>query len=159
MGQKDNFKLAKVIVGVIIFAVIALVFTHIPDAFAQGVSGTQAGDAGGFVPCGNEATNPCTVGHLFSAFIVIINYLIAMAGFIAVVAIVVAGLQMVYSQGQEGLKEAKGRLSGAVIGLVLVAAAFIGINAIFAGSLSVGVKEGGSVLTSPLEYIKNGPSK
>ncbi len=117
---------------------------------------TQNGDAGGFVPCGNEATNPCQIGHLFSAFVVIINYLIAMAGFIAVIAIVYAGLMMVYSQGQEQLKEAKGRISGAVIGLVLVAAAFIIINAIFAGSLSIGVKSGGSILSSPLDYIQNG---
>lgn len=117
---------------------------------------TQNGDAGGFVPCGNEATNPCQIGHLFSAFVVIINYLIAMAGFIAVIAIVYAGFMMVYSQGQEQLKEAKGRISGAVIGLVLVAAAFIIINAIFAGSLSIGVKSGGSILSSPLDYIQNG---
>lgn len=117
---------------------------------------TQNGDAGGFVPCGNEATNPCQIGHLFSAFVVIINYLIAMAGFIAVIAIVYAGFMMVYSQGQEQLKAAKGRISGAVIGLVLVAAAFIIINAIFAGSLSIGVKSGGSILSSPLDYIQNG---
>ena len=117
---------------------------------------TQNGDAGGFVPCGNEATNPCQIGHLFSAFVVIINYLIAMAGFIAVIAIVYAGFMMVYSQGQEQLKEAKGRISGAVIGLVLVAAAVIIINAIFAGSLSIGVKSGGSILSSPLDYIQNG---
>ncbi len=117
---------------------------------------TQNGDAGGFVPCGNEATNPCQIGHLFSAFVVIINYLIAMAGFIAVIAIVYAGFMMVYSQGQEQLKAAKGRISGAVIGLVLVAAAFIIINAIFAGSLSIGVKSGGNILSSPLDYIQNG---
>lgn len=120
-------------------------------------TGTTNGDEGGFVPCGNNATEPCQIGHLFSAFIVIINYLIAMAGFIAVIAIVYAGFMMVYSQGEGQLKEAKGRLSGAVIGLVLVAAAFVLINAIFTGSLSIGVKQGGDVLTSPLDYIKNGP--
>lgn len=111
------------------------------------------GDKGGFVPCGNTADNPCQIGHLFSAFIVIINYLIVMAGFVAVLAIVFAGFMMIYSQGQEKLKEAKGRLSGAIIGLVLVAAAFILINALFAGSLSIGVKDGSKILSDPLEYI------
>ena len=124
----------------------------------ENTSGTTNGDAGGFVPCGNTADNPCQIGHLFSAFVVIVNYLIAMAGFIAVIAIVYAGFMMVYSQGQEALKEAKGRLSGAVIGLVLVAAAFVLINAIFAGSLSIGVRNGGSILTSPLEYILSTPT-
>jgi hypothetical protein len=114
------------------------------------------GDAGGFVPCGNTAGTPCQIGHLFSAFVVIVNYLIAMAGFIAVIAIVFAGFMMIYSQGQEQLKTAKGRLSGAVVGLVLVAAAFVLINALFAGSLSIGVNDGAKVLTSPLEYIKSG---
>ncbi len=114
-------------------------------------------DAGGFVPCGNTADNPCQIGHLFSTFVVIINYLIAMAGFVAVVAIVYAGFMMVYSQGQDQLKAAKGRLSGAIIGLVLVAAAFVLINAIFSGSLSLGVRQGGNILSDPLEYIKNGP--
>jgi hypothetical protein len=144
-----NSNLAKVIVGAIIVGVVAIIFSQAPEVLAQ-----TNGDAGGFVPCGNTADNPCQVGHLFSAFIVIINYLITMAGFIAVLAIVYAGFLMIYSQGQEQLKEAKGRFSGAVIGLVLVAAAFILINALFTGSLSVGVKDGANILSNPLDYIK-----
>ncbi len=111
------------------------------------------GSKGGFVPCGNTADNPCQIGHLFSAFIVIINYLMAMAGFVAVLAIIFAGFMMIYSQGQEKLKEAKGRFTGAIFGLVLVAAAFVLINSLFAGSLSIGVKDGGKILSDPLEYI------
>lgn len=163
--QKQNTKqnLANYILvamlGVSLVLVIGLMFYSSPEVLAQGTTAPQNGDAGGFVPCGNDATQPCQIGHLFSAFVVIINYLIAMAGFIAVIAIVYAGFMMVYSQGQEQLKAAKGRLSGAVIGLVLVAAAFILINAIFAGNLSIGVQEGGTILSSPLEYIKNSPPK
>ncbi len=108
----------------------------------------------GFVPCGNEADNPCTIHHLFKAFVVIVNYLITMAGFVAIAAIVYAGFLMVISQGQERLKEAKARLSGAIIGLVLVAAAFVLTNALFAGEFSVGVKNGEKILSSPLEYIR-----
>lgn len=160
MTQKSN-KIFGVLVGVIVVIAAVFVVTHAPsfaqEAFAQTTT-TQNGDAGGFVPCGNEATNPCKIDHLFSTFVVIINYLIAMAGFIAVIAIAYAGFMMVYSQGQEQLKTAKGRLSGAVIGLVLVAAAFVLINAIFSGSLSIGVRDGSGILSSPLEYIKNGSS-
>lgn len=169
MNQKQKFKLfqnnfavlliavAAVISAVFIFTVIA---THAPHALAQtntnnSTTAPSSGDAGGFVPCGNTADNPCQIGHLFSAFVVIINYLIAMAGFVAVLAIVYAGFMMVYSQGQEQLKAAKGRLSGAIIGLILVAAAFVLINAIFAGSLSIGVNNGANILSSPLDYINN----
>lgn len=147
--MKYNSSLAKVIVGVVIAAVAIIIFSQAPQVFAQANDGSA-----GFVPCGNTADAPCQIGHLFSAFIVIINYLITMAGFIAVIAIVYAGFMMIYSQGQEQLKAAKGRFSGAVIGLVLVAAAFILINAIFAGSFSLGVRDGANILTSPLEYIK-----
>lgn len=116
---------------------------------------TTNGDSGGFVLCGNTADQPCTIGHLFAAFIVIINYLIAMAGFIAVAAIVFAGFQMIYSQGQDGLKAAKSRFSGAVIGLVLVAAAYLIINSLISGRFSVGVCDDKLILASPLQYIQN----
>ncbi len=76
-----------------------------------------------------------------------------MAGFVAVAAIVYAGLLMVWSRGEDGLREAKGRFTGAVIGLVLVAAAFVIINALLAGSLSIGVCNGEKILTDPKAYI------
>jgi amino acid transporter len=157
MVKKHTHFLAKFFVGMMLVLMTLFVGSNAAMVFAAD-SGPENGDAGGFVPCGNESTNPCTVDHLFSAFVVIINYLISMAGFIAVVAIVFAGFQMVYSQGQDQLKSAKGRLSGAVIGLVLVAAAYIIVNAIFAGSVSLGVRQGADVLANPFNYIKNGPT-
>lgn len=108
----------------------------------------------GFVICGNTADTPCNVAHLFRAFIIIINYLITMAGFVAVFFIVVAGVQMTASQGQEMHKQAIQRLSGAIIGLVLVAVAFVLVNSLLAGSLNLGVKQGATILTSPRNYIK-----
>lgn len=117
------------------------------------------GDKGGFVLCGNKADQPCTIRHLFAAFIVIINYLIAMAGFVAVAAIVFAGFSMIYSQGQDGLKAAKSRFAGAIIGLILVAGAYILVNSLFSGRFSLGVCEGQSILTSPVEYINNDTCK
>ena len=146
--------LGKVLVGSIVASVVAMAFFQVSPALAQTPS-TQSGQDGGFVICGNTADDPCQIGDLFAAFVIIINYLITMAGFVAVLAIVYAGFMMVYSQGQEQLKQAKGRLTGAIIGLVLVAAAFILINSIFSGTFSIGVCDGNSILTSPLDYIKN----
>ncbi len=145
--------LGKVLVGVVVASVLAMALVQVTPALAQ--SGPTAGQDGGFVICGNKADDPCQIGDLFAVFVIIINYLITMAGFVAVLAIVYAGFMMVYSQGQEQLKAAKGRLTGAIIGLVLVAAAFILINSIFSGTFSVGVCNGNSILTSPLEYIQN----
>lgn len=108
----------------------------------------------GFVICGNTVDTPCNVAHLFRAFIIIINYLITMAGFVAVFFIVIAGVQMTASQGQEMHKQAIQRLSGAIIGLVLVALAFVLVNSLLAGSLNLGIKQGGTILTSPRNYIK-----
>lgn len=145
--------LGKALVAIIVLAVGVLIFSQAPLSLAQ--TAPVSGDAGGFVFCGNSADDPCTIQDLFTAFVIIINYLITMAGFIAVLAIVYAGFMMIYSQGQEQLKAAKGRLTGAVIGLVLVAAAFVLINSLFSGRFSIGVCDGNSILTSPLEYIQS----
>ena len=149
MFQKIITYAAAAVIGLPVLLTPAIGFAQ-----AEPTDAPTRGDSGGFVPCGNKADNPCTIGHLFSAFVVIINYLIAMAGFVAVLAIVYAGFMMIYSQGQEQLKEAKSRFSGAIIGLVLVAAAFILVNALFTGSLSVGVKDGANILANPLDYIR-----
>ncbi len=107
----------------------------------------------GFVICGNKADEPCNISHLFRAFIIIINYLITMAGLVAILVMVIAGVQITTSQGEERLRQAKQRMSGAVIGLILVAIAFVGINSILAGSLNIGIKNGALILSNPKEYI------
>lgn len=138
----------------IYMALASLFLSFTPQlALAQAQQPETQASGGGFVPCGNTADNPCNVSHLFKAFILIVNYLIDFAGFIAVGAIILAGLQMVLSQGQDGLVQAKRRFTGAIIGMVIVAAAFVLINAIFAGSLTIGVQNGGQILTNPKAYI------
>ncbi len=148
--------LIKHIPLVIVFAVLFVAVSAIvlPQmSFAQNTA-TQAQDGTqGFVFCGNTADEPCNVTHLFRTMIIIINYLITMVGFVAVLFIVIAGVQMVISQGQEQLKAAKQRLSGAIIGMVLVALSFVLINSLLAGSLNIGIRQGGLILTNPKEYI------
>lgn len=114
----------------------------------------NATETSGFVPCGDQAGNPCTVNHLFAGMIAIINYLIATAGFIAVAMIVLSGLKMIWARGDSAkLAEAKGRIGGAVMGIILVSLAFIGVNALFTGSFSLGVRDGFLILTDPIQYI------
>ena len=81
-----------------------------------------------------------------------------MAGFVAVFFIVIAGVQMTASQGQEMHKQAIQKLTGAIIGLVLVALAFVLINSLLSGSLNLGIKNGGMILTNPKKYINQGES-
>ncbi len=110
----------------------------------------------GFVICGNTVDTPCNVTHLFRGMIIIINYLITMAGLVAILFIIIAGIQIIGSQfsgDQSKLTQGKRKLGGAVGGLVLVAIAFVLINSLLAGSLNVGIKNGGLILSNPKEYI------
>lgn len=108
----------------------------------------------GLVPCGNSVDNPCTIAHLFRGFIVLTNYLISLAGIVAVISIVYAGFRMVTSQGNETERgAAKKRLANAIIGMVLVFAAFLLVNALFSGSINIGIKDGAQALTNPAAYI------
>ncbi len=120
--------------------------------------------ASGFVICGNTVDTPCNITHLFRTLIIIINYLISMAGLIAVLFIIINGVRMVASQGtlpakesdQSELTKAKKGLTGAVIGLVLVAVAFVLVNSLLAGSLNIGIRNGALILSNPKEYINEG---
>ena len=132
--------------------------TYSNEVLAQSSSIDETG-ASGFVICGNEVDNPCNISHLFRAFIIIINYLITMAGLVAILIIVLAGVQMTMSRGEEWLRQAKSRMTGAVAGLVLVAAAFVLINSMLSGSLNLGVRDGAKILTNPKEYIQGAPDE
>lgn len=152
--------LSKFPVNLLLLAMLVIVVSIIqlnlaPIAQAQTGVAFEATDTSGFVPCGDNANNPCTIAHLFAAMIAIINYLIATSGFVAVAMIVFSGLKMVTAHGdQSQLAEAKSRLSGAIIGVVLVSLAFLLINSLFSGSLSLGIKDGALILTNPIEYIR-----
>lgn len=126
------------------------------------------------VPCGNaDSTDgappvnsdvpngrPCTIYDIFKLIARITNFLIALAGVFAVFFIVKAGLSMVAAVGDPGkLTAAKHSLLSAVIGFVLVFAAFLLVNTILNGSLSLGIKGGASILTNPFDYIKGTSSK
>lgn len=160
--MKSNLKTQLIQLGLILALLFVGVLMSQKQAFllhrasAQNSSGEAfvANDETGFVPCGNTADNPCTFTHLFAAMIAIINYLIATAGFIAVAVIAYSGIKIIWARGNPAeMTAAKGRLSGAVIGVILVSVAFILVNAIFSGSFSLGVKDGYLILINPIDYI------
>lgn len=124
-----------------------------PQFIQAQTTGPTEGDAGGFVVCGNKVDDPCDVSDLFKVFKIIVNYLIVMSGLVAIVAIIYSALLMVTAAGTDRLAAAKKRLSGAIIGIIIVAAAFVLINALFDGSFSVGVRNGAKILTDPACYI------
>jgi hypothetical protein len=131
-----------------------------PPATATATGGGTVSDTddksgeSGLVPCGNSVNKPCTIAHLFRGFIVMTNYLISLAGIVAVISITYAGFRMVTSQGSETERgAAKKRLSNSIIGMILVFAAFLLVNALFSGSINIGVKDGAKALTDPAGYI------
>lgn len=143
-----------------VFSPLLFVGSFYHTAAAQANVPFNANESTGFVPCGDKADNPCTIKHLFAGMIAIINYLIATSGFFAVAMIVYAGFSMILARGDSAkLVKAKGRLSGAIIGIVLVSLAFVLINALFTGSFSLGVKDGALILTNPAEYIQRAGSQ
>lgn len=124
-------------------------------------TGEEVDESGksGFVICGNTVDTPCNITHLFRTMIIIINYLITMAGLIAVLFIIISGVQIIMSQfsgaDQSKLTAAKKKLGGAVGGLVLIAIAFVLVNSLLAGSLNIGIRNGGLILSNPREYINS----
>jgi hypothetical protein len=84
------------------------------------------------IPCGGystASTAPCTVNDFFYLVARIINLLISLAGVYAVLQIIIGGFRMVISQGnQEALKKAQTGVIDAIIGFVLVLAAFLIVN-------------------------------
>lgn len=158
-GRNYKTKFTPLLLGLAAVAVLVGVFvlssTYSVEVLAQTPSQqmTDEPGSGGFVICGDQVDNPCKIDHLFIALVMIINYLITMAGLVALLFIVIAGIQMTASRGESGLIESKKRLAGAIFGLILVAMAFVLVNTLFSGSFSLGVKDAGLILTNPKAYI------
>ncbi len=85
--------------------------------------------------CGKRTNNPgtpgnesqmCTVQDLFVLAYVIVNYLVSMAGLVAVVFIVWGGLQMLTARGDPAKSgDAKKTIWNAILGLVLILLTFL----------------------------------
>jgi hypothetical protein len=164
--RKFPTKLLPAALAISAFVILASAFvlstTYSSSVLAQGgatPAPAVSDGSNGFVPCGNKVNEPCTIDHLFLMLVLIINYAISMAGLVAIFFIIFAGIRMLTSRGEEGLREAKGQLNGAVIGLVIIAVAYVLVNSLFVGSFSIGVYNGQWILTNPKTYIQSADTR
>lgn len=114
----------------------------------------------GLVPCGSFSDNPCQLIDLFRLVIVITNFLIEMAGIVAVVVIIFAGYSLVVAAGNiEAVTEAKKLLVGAFIGFFFVLASMVLANFLIFGGREIipGTHvirgEKASITKCPIAYI------
>lgn len=101
-----------------------------------GGAGGGAGGAGGggatgsqrrtLVPCGVGDAPPCTLQELVKLGVNIFNYLLALGGVVALLAVIVAGIRYILAVFQEGdIDAAKAALRNAIIGLVVLLLAVV----------------------------------
>lgn len=103
-------------IGVLLALFLSATLVVLPQA-------ALAVEPGGFVPCeGNE----CSFCDLVSMLQVIISWIIGIIFVIFAVLLVVAGFQLVFSRGnQSAQKDAKDKLINALIGIIIVLAAWL----------------------------------
>jgi hypothetical protein len=86
----------------------------------------QAVDPGGFVPCEGADCNAC---HFIQMFNEIIFWIIAILFLVFAVILVIAGFKLVTSGGNQTARDdAKGKLVNALIGIIIVLAAWLIID-------------------------------
>ncbi len=88
--------------------------------------------AAGLVPTdcqGAQAAKDCGLSDLKTLIIYMINFLLVSSGMVALLFLVVGGVQMLMSGGNpESIKKGKATISNAVLGLGIVLASYLIIN-------------------------------
>ncbi len=111
--------------------------------------------AQGIIPCGTRSgpsSRPCEWSDLFEITYRVVNYLIGMAGFVAIFYIVWGGLQMLMSAGNTTrVQEAKSTVWNAVLGLVLTLLAYLIIG--YVVSLFLPGGGAGNPITNIMDYL------
>ena len=109
------------------------------------------------VDCGRTGQAQCEWTDLFELAYRVVNYMIGMAGFVAVLFIVWGGVQMLLSAGNTTtVQEAKSTIKNAILGLVLTMLAYLIIGYVV-GLLVPGVG-GGDPLRNLMDYLPNSTS-
>lgn len=125
MYRKLTLAVAAILVG---FAIP--VFAHAQDPDPSGKTG--------LVPCGSYANDPCEVSDLFDLVIIVTNFMIGMAGIIAVFVIMFAGYSLVVAAGNiEAVTASKKLLVNGVIGFFFIMAAFVITNFLIFGGREI----------------------
>lgn len=114
MKKISIYKVAQVLSIIVSFMVMIAPFTalgqfHIPDSGPAGLPGTFNG-----------------ANNLTSLILSIINIILAVAGLIAVLILIIGGFRYVTSFGnEEAVKQAKGMIINAIIGIVIIILSFV----------------------------------
>ncbi len=100
----------------------------------------------GIVPCGPEAARgnnaDCQLEDLFKLLVGIYNFLLGMAGLVAFAFLIYGGVRMfLYSVDEESLAAGKKTVVEALIGLAIVATAYLLVNTLLT---ALGVSDPGS---------------
>jgi hypothetical protein len=110
----------------------------------------------GLVPCGGSTQAPCTVNDFLIGIARVTNFLISVAGIYAIYQIIFAGFNMVTSMGNdESIKQNKGQITNAVVGMVLVLLAYLFVGTVTNGILAQGDPCKKIDFANPLKYINN----
>lgn len=85
----------------------------------------------GRAPGEEPGTEPCDLQHLIGLIMRMINYLISVAGAVAIYEILSAGFDMVFALGNaEKIQHSKEKIAQAVVGFAIVILAFVFVNLI-----------------------------
>ncbi|MEK7499982.1 MAG: hypothetical protein AAB649_05250 [Patescibacteria group bacterium] len=94
----------------------------------------------GIVKCGPQQNKLCELKDLFDLLIGIYNFLLGMAGIVALGLLIYGGVQMLlYSVDEEHVKRGKSTITQALIGLAVILLAYIIVNTLL---VALGVSDG-----------------
>lgn len=124
-------RILPVILAISMLAVLALPFIA---SAAVTVPSEPAGFAQNFFGCGARPTVTCVISG-------VVQFLLAIVFIFAVVFLVIGGFRYIVSQGnEEGVEKAKGTITNAIIGIIVVLLSWIilrvVINVLESGSAS-----------------------
>jgi len=116
----------RIIKELIIFFLLTLLFTPLSASAASTTSTT------GLVPCGGPNQNPCTVCDLLVLAQNVLKFAFEIAFLIVVGFIVYGGFRWIFSLGkEENIKAGQRIITNAIIGIVIILAAWIIVNTVF----------------------------
>ena len=116
MQTLTKSRILPVILAISMLALLA--FPFLASAQVQ-VPGEPTGFAQNFFGCGTRTTVTCVISG-------VIQFLLAIVFIFAVVFLVIGGFRYIVSQGnEEGVEKAKGTITNAIIGIVVVLLAWI----------------------------------
>ncbi|MDD5760620.1 MAG: pilin [Candidatus Pacebacteria bacterium] len=88
--------------------------------------------AAGLVPCGGETEPACNLCHLLVLVQNVLHFAIEMAFLVVIILIVYGGLRWIFSLGkEENIKAGQRIITNAIIGIVIILAAWIIVNTVF----------------------------